>query len=114
MSKLDEGLPSNSSNSVCNFVGLELVRSQEDRMGVARLFSFLSNIVVLLGKASHSSGRDLIERLNLKLSRSVVLDIAIGLPYATAVLDLNLGREEGCGYPLARDPGRPSSRTNQR
>lgn len=49
-----------------------------------------SNVVVVLVESGQTNRRDLVEGLDLVLSLFIVVDVTVGLPFSTSVLDFDV------------------------
>ena len=80
-----------------NLLLLELVAAEEDGVGVGGVGSVGPDVELVLVEALQADGADLVEALDLELAGLVRFEVAVGLPLATAVLDLDGGGGESAG-----------------
>ncbi len=64
--------------------------SQQDSVCVGSFVVTGSDVVGILLESGQTDGRDLVKGLDLVLSLFVVIDVTVGLPVSTSVLDFDV------------------------
>lgn len=90
-------IPGDGSDGLWDIGFLKLMGSQQDGMGVGSLVVTSSDVVVVLLESGQTDRGDLVEGLDLVFSLFVVIDVTVGLPFSTSVLDFDVaGHGSGC------------------
>ena len=77
------------ADGVGDLLLLELVAAEEDGVGVGGVGAVGPDVELVLVEALQADGADLVEALDLELAGLVRFEVAVRLPLASAVLDLD-------------------------